>query len=268
MQIGILAQPKGNQPASRNKTSLLLALFFALSQMSIFVLPAQSQIPVGLGISLGWTLASGIGSAHANRRINVKNKAIDACNRGVQYIKDKEYERAAAEFSKALEIDPTLIDAHWNLAVAYKYLEEYDRCLAECKIVMEKMSSENECYFMAAYACQRLSRYTEADDYYKQYMNSKGVRINGEVAQRSEDIIEKDILAQAPGDYLADATVQASVCWPQNQMPLKVFIREDLDVSGYKSQFATAIKDAFGNGLMPQTAKSDLFSLIENPMRR
>ena len=31
-----------------------------------------------------------------------------------------------------------MIDAHWNLAVAYRFLGDYDHCLAECRTVMER----------------------------------------------------------------------------------------------------------------------------------
>lgn len=100
MRISVLAGPKGYQLARHKILSLFFSISFALSQMSIFAPQAQSQVPVGLGVSLGWMVVSGLSSAHANRRITVKNKAIDACNRGVELIKQNEYEQAVSEFNR------------------------------------------------------------------------------------------------------------------------------------------------------------------------
>ena len=99
---------------------------------------------------------------------------------------------------------------------------------------------------MAAYACQCLSKFAEADEYYKHYLHMDRAGINAEIAMRAESIIENNILGQPAGDYFADATKERIVRWPQDQMPLKVFIEDDSSVPGYKPEFSTALKDAFG----------------------
>jgi tetratricopeptide (TPR) repeat protein len=208
---------------------------------------AQSQvvIPVGLGISLGSMVLSGIGSRHQNRNIRTKNRAIDEYNRGTKLLDKEEYQEALAAFSEALKIDPNMAEAHWNSAIAYKKLENYDRCLSESLAVLDKRHKDAQALFMAADACQHLHKFVEADQYYQQYLEMDRSGNNAEIASRAVAIIENNFLNEPVGDYLADATREGPASWRYFNMPLKVFIKEDATVNGYMPEFSKALKDSF-----------------------
>ena len=244
----VLAQPKGYPLARHKITSLFLSFSFALTSISTTALQCQAQVPVGLGISLGSMLVSGMVSAHTrheNKKINVKNKAINACNRGVKLLDQKQYEEALDAFSEALNIDPNLNEAHWNSAIAYKKLGDYSHCLAETQQVLGTQSADAETFFMAALASQHLHHFAQADQYYQRYLAMDKSGENAEFADRATKIIEHVFLSAPDGDYIADATKGGVERWADNKMPLKVFIQEDQSVLGYKPEFAVALKQAF-----------------------
>lgn len=248
MQNSGFAHGKSHGKGSQIAVNFILSLSISVVSTVGNSLPAHSQVAVGLGISLGTMVLSGLASRHSRHqspRTNQRDQAIDAYNRGVKLFEKHEYEPALDAFSKALEIDPNMVEAHWNSAISYSKLEEYDKCLAETLIVMEKRKHDAQALFMAAEACQHMHKFAEADQYYQKYLSIENTGVNAEVARRAIAIIENNFLGKPDGDYLADATKGGSACWPSSQMPLKVFIQEDLSVAGYIPEFSTTIKDAF-----------------------
>ncbi len=248
MLYGRAAICRTNRKASHVVLNVILSISVSLAATATGGLPAQSQVPVGLGISLGSMLLSGLASGrsgHQNKHANQSRRAIEAYNRGVKLFEHHEYDRSLDEFSNALAIDPNMVEAHWNSAIAYSKLEEYDRCLEESLIVMEKRKHDPQAYFMAADACQHLHKFVEADQYYQTYLAMDKAGVNAEVANRAVAIIENNLLGKPEGDYLADATKGGAASWPSSQMPLKVFLQEDASVPGYSPEFSSALKDAF-----------------------
>jgi predicted Zn-dependent protease len=248
MLYGCAAIRRTNRKASQVALTVMLSLSISLVTAATDGLPAQSQVPVGLGISLGSMLLSGLASGHLrnqNRHPSQSRRAIEAYNRGVRLFEKHDYARSLDEFSGALAIDPNMVEAHWNSAIAHSKLEEYDRCLEESLIVMEKRKHDPQAYFMAADAFQHLHKFVEADQYYQTYLAMDKAGVNAEVANRAVAIIENNLLGKSDGDYLADATKGGVACWPSSQMPLKVFLQEDANLPGYKPEFSSAIKDAF-----------------------
>jgi predicted Zn-dependent protease len=245
-----LAPLRGQGKVGQILVNLLLSLLISVVSVTTISQPAQSQIGLGLGLglSLGSMVLSGVASGrprHQSSHARQNNRAVDAYNRGVKLFEKHEYEKALDEFSEAIEINPNMVEAHWNSAIAYSKLDEYERCLAESLIVMEKRKHDSQASFMAADACQHLHRLVEADQYYQIYLGMDKGGVNAEVANRAVAIIENNFLSKPEGDYLSDATKGGAASWPSNQLPLKVFIKEDASVSGYLPEFSTALRQAF-----------------------
>lgn len=248
MNKDILAAPKGYQLAKRKISVLCFSLSFILTAVTTLAPQAQSQVPIGLGISLGSMLISGIASGHSrqhNKKVNVRNQAIKECNRGTKLLKQNQYQLALDAYRRALEIDPSLLDAHWNSAVVYKKLRDYDHALAEAQIVLQRKPADADAMFMAATASQHSHLFAQADQYYQWYLCLHKTGENAEFAQRSSNIIEHVFLSAPNGDYVADATKEGIARWQNDKMPLKIFIKEDPTVFGYTPEFATALKQAF-----------------------
>ena len=59
------------------------------------------------------------------------NDADSYNNRGAAYEAKGQNERAVADFSKALDIDPRLAKAYYNRAAVYRAKSEIDRAIAD-----------------------------------------------------------------------------------------------------------------------------------------
>jgi len=53
-------------------------------------------------------------------------------NRGVDYLGKGDYDQAISEFTKAIEIDPSLPDAYSNRGDAYLHKANYDQAISDC----------------------------------------------------------------------------------------------------------------------------------------
>jgi tetratricopeptide (TPR) repeat protein len=67
-------------------------------------------------------------------------------NRGVAYKAKGDYERAIADFSKAIEIDPNYVTAYTNRALTYKDKGEYQLAIADFSKAIE-LDPKNACTF-------------------------------------------------------------------------------------------------------------------------
>ena len=65
------------------------------------------------------------------KRESRKNRAIAYSNRGVAYWKKSEYDRAIADYTEAIALDPNDAIAYSNRGVAYKKKGEVDRAIAD-----------------------------------------------------------------------------------------------------------------------------------------
>jgi tetratricopeptide (TPR) repeat protein len=68
-------------------------------------------------------------------------------NRGAAYQIKGENERAIADFSKALDIDPRLAKAYYNRAAGYQAKSEIDRAIADYSKAIEINPLYGNAYF-------------------------------------------------------------------------------------------------------------------------
>ncbi len=188
---------------------------------------------------------SGIQHDRSSNSDQQKDQAIDELNSGTALLNDGNCEAAIKLFQEALARDPNLIEAHWNEAIAYQIMKDYQACLEQLKPVISNDHSSSECLFLAADAAQHLMKYEEAKHYYEEYLDGKTNRNNSEISRRSLSIIDHCILNQPSGSYFADATRQRVAHWPNSAMPLKVYLLEDDKIKGYSPKYYAALKDAF-----------------------
>jgi predicted Zn-dependent protease len=107
------------------------------------------------------------------------------------------------------------VQTYWNIALAYMNMNDYDQ---------------------ATHWCKRLLARNPPDDLRRQaerFLNDVG-------KERSE---QKDAFQQGPdgdgeGDYLNHlASSNEANRWPREKIPIKVFIEDDRNVPGFRSQF-------------------------------
>ena len=65
----------------------------------------------------------------AQERLRIQVTELAAT--GESYIIDHDYDRAIADYTKAIEIDPKFADAYYNRGLAYCYKQDYDRAITD-----------------------------------------------------------------------------------------------------------------------------------------
>jgi protein O-GlcNAc transferase len=81
---------------------------------------------------------------------------------GLYLVRRKEYNRAARQFERALECDPTFIGARRYLAWMLSELEQFDEAVVQYKRVLTEFPEYGSGYYGLAYALQSLARQDEA----------------------------------------------------------------------------------------------------------
>ncbi len=67
----------------------------------------------------------------ASKNLTARDRAIAYNNRGVAYDNKGDQDRAIADFSAALRIDPRMHTAFFNRAISFKKRDDYDRAIAD-----------------------------------------------------------------------------------------------------------------------------------------
>ncbi len=99
-----------------------------------------------------------IGTAVYAQPYVVSTEAKLEYNQGVDYYKIGQYERAAAAFRRAINIDPNYIDAYFNLGSILDYMGQSDAALSVFKQVIVRKPDDYESLYKAADISARLGQ--------------------------------------------------------------------------------------------------------------
>lgn len=94
-------------------------------------------------------------------RLNPKNANI-YYNRGLAYSKKKDYVSAIADYTEALRLNPKDADTYFNRAFAYKRKGDYDRAIADYTQVIRLNPKDYTAYFNRAFAHDAKGDYDRA----------------------------------------------------------------------------------------------------------
>lgn len=101
--------------------------------------------------------------ADFNRAIELNPKdAVAYYNRGNVYRKKGEYHRAISDYSKALEINPEYTLAYKARGITYGEKEEYDRAIADYNRAIELNANDALAYFGRGYIYEKKREYDQA----------------------------------------------------------------------------------------------------------
>ena len=95
----------------------------------------------------------------------VSNEARLEYNKGVDFYKIGQYEKAAERFRSAINISPDFIDAYYNLGSILEYLKQYDSALLVFQQIVVRCPEDEEALYKAAYSAYQLKKYDEALKY-------------------------------------------------------------------------------------------------------
>jgi tetratricopeptide (TPR) repeat protein len=83
-------------------------------------------------------------------------------NRGAAYFKKGEYDKAIADETKAIEIDPKFAEAYVNRGIAYLAKGEHDKAIADFTKAIQLKPDLAEAYYNRGVSYERLGRKAEA----------------------------------------------------------------------------------------------------------
>ena len=64
---------------------------------------------------------------------NPETAKAEHLSKGEQYLKDQKFQEASLEFRNAIQIDDSLVAAHWGLARAYEGLQRFPEMFEELR---------------------------------------------------------------------------------------------------------------------------------------
>src|SRR5574344_2998246 len=95
----------------------------------------------------------------------VNPQAIMSYNDGIDFYKSGNYDAAVNSFREAIRIDPSYIDAYYNLGSVLEYQKQYAAALAVFKQVIVRQPSDYDSVYKAAYLSAKLGQYQKAMEY-------------------------------------------------------------------------------------------------------
>ncbi|MBR1942421.1 tetratricopeptide repeat protein [bacterium] len=95
----------------------------------------------------------------------IANEARLDYNKGIDYYKLGQYEKAAEYFRSAINVSPDYIDAYYNLGSLYEFLGQYQAALVVFEQVYIRQPEDYEAVYKAASIAFKLGEYEKALKY-------------------------------------------------------------------------------------------------------
>jgi len=129
-----------------------------------------------------------------------KDAAEEAMNKGVDYSFEGKYDKAIAEFNKAIAINPNLAEAYGERGSAYKHKGDYDRAISDQTKVIKIDPRSDVAYYNRGNAYAKKGNLDQAiSDYTKSIeINPKEYKV---YLNRGNYYFKKGKLDQAISDY-------------------------------------------------------------------
>ena len=103
-------------------------------------------------------------------RLDMKERARDPYNKGLEFAEQGAYVDAVQEFKKSLAIDPSFVDAVYNLGVTYQKIDRYDRALEQFDDAVKLRPKDPEYRFALGTCRFHLDRFDDAASDFEKVM--------------------------------------------------------------------------------------------------
>src|SRR4051812_38214090 len=116
----------------------------------------RSRRPLALALAAGLILVAWVGCHNGSRDAGALTSA------GVTHLQMREYDRAVRDFDRALALDPGLVVAWRQRALAYRAKGDYERALADFEQALLLAPSDPRLYTERGVTYELLGDYTSA----------------------------------------------------------------------------------------------------------
>lgn len=96
---------------------------------------------------------------------DISTDAMLQYNQGIDFYKIGQYDKAITSFKSAISLDPTYIDAYYNLGSILEYLGQYDAALAVFKQIIVRQPNDYDSVYKAAWLSYQIGAYDKAKTY-------------------------------------------------------------------------------------------------------
>jgi tetratricopeptide (TPR) repeat protein len=227
--------------------------FLALCLSLVGAAPAQAQyfIPIPSFAIPGLFSHRMSGSSGRNSaQYGARTAAIKAFNKGVHLQRDKNYAEAAQCYRQALQMDPSMSEAHTALGNALFNGGMYEDALSELEMASRLLPRDSTTWFLLGQCCTRLQRHSEGLAAYQRYLHLDRSGANASFAQEYVDILQHVVFAQPgtsdfTGSYLHDSVDRSPRKWDTKSAPLTVYVADNDSVPGFVPAFDQILRESF-----------------------
>lgn len=221
-----------------------------------FYLPIP-RIPFGnvfsapMGGGYGAPMGVGGGQQRSPQQI-ARSNAIKAFNQGYHYTKDENWQAAAQAYREAVQLDPSMSEAHISLGFVLLRAQMYEQALPELQTGARMKPKDKAVWMLLGEASSHLQNYQTALDAFRQYLQAFPNGPYCREAQESASIIEHTFFAnprsaEDNGNYLADFADRELKKWNSNMLPLRIYITSDPNVPGFDPNFDPIVRQSFND---------------------
>lgn len=150
---------------------------------------------------------------------------------------------------KAAQLEPTSAGIHCNLGLAYQNSGNLDRALSEFQYALKLQPHMPAATLNIAGCFQSMGRSEAAIEWFDRYLRLTPTPSD---ANQVRDIVAAiRTISRKPGsdpalpDYLASITADGIYRWPQERLPVKVFISSGRGIEGFRESYRQALVEAF-----------------------
>lgn len=182
----------------------------------------------------------------------ITRETVMTFNEGAKYLNSKDYARSCEKFAQVIKAAPMFAEAHLNYGTSLQGVGQYNEGLVELKRAIEIKPSLPNAWYSLGTCYQNMGKNKEAIDAYKQYLRIDPHGQFATITQSSVTVLETELKRTAglssvedSTSYIAEVTQNGAIRWPENRMPISIYIKPGNDVPGYKYEFEGILRQAF-----------------------
>jgi tetratricopeptide (TPR) repeat protein len=192
-------------------------------------------------------------------------------NGGVDDMRNKDNAAAILKFKAAIDVDPNIAAAHLNYGCLLMLEGKYTDSETELVKARSLDPSIAAVYGNLGSVYQTLGKDDLAVENFKKYLqmdpnNPSASRLQSIIVMLGQDLARRKLnrMPNGPDDYIGDATEAGITRWPENRLPVTIYIKPGNNVPGYRDSFEQILRQSFADWLDAAQGKIN-FQYLDSP---